>query len=169
MVGYIGLGTSLGDREAWLRFGLRELDRAGVHVSATSSVWETEPVDAPDSGWFLNMTAEISDDRPPLALLDVLLAIESRAGRQRQRANDPRTLDLDLLMLGQMRRSDSRLSLPHPRMWQRRFVLEPLAEIASELRDPLTGRTVAEARSRLRDAGVVRKVGPLAPVRSDLL
>jgi 2-amino-4-hydroxy-6-hydroxymethyldihydropteridine diphosphokinase len=169
MVGYIALGSSLGDREAWLRFGLLGLEAAGVRVTATSSVWETEPVDAPQAGPFLNMTAEISDDRPPFDLLELLLAIESRAGRERRRVNDPRTLDLDLLILGQLRVADPRLSLPHPRMWQRRFVLEPLAEIAPDLLDTTTGRTVAEQRYRLCDGPAVRRVGPLAHVRSVLL
>lgn len=150
MIAYVGLGSNLGDRRAHLRAGLEGLCAAGLRLAAASSVWESEPVDAPGSPWFLNMVAAFETDRRPLEVLDVLLDIERRAGRVRAGRNAPRTLDLDLLLLGDLRWRDERLMLPHPRMWERRFVLEPLGEIAPQLRNPDSGRTVAEECARIR-------------------
>jgi 2-amino-4-hydroxy-6-hydroxymethyldihydropteridine diphosphokinase len=138
--------------------GLRE---AGLGLVALSSVWESEPVDTTAPPWFLNMVAAIDSDRPPLALLEILLAVERRAGRTRSARNAPRTLDLDLLMVGALHCREPRLELPHPRMWERRFVLEPLAEIAPGARHPASGRTIGEACARLGPRPEVRRVGPL--------
>jgi len=160
--GFIGLGTNLGDRYANLDRGLAGLRRAGLSPLATSSVWETEPVDAPGTPWFWNMAVAVRSDLDPWSILDVLLAVERSAGRVRSRRNAARTLDLDLLLLGDRVVSDSRLELPHPRMWERGFVLEPLAEIASAVRNPRTGRTVEKERSRLPEGAAVRILGPLA-------
>lgn len=162
MTGYIGLGTNLGDRRANLRFGVTGLEAAGLELLELSSVWECEPVDTPAPMWFLNMAVKVDANRGPLELLELLLDIERRAGRVRTVCNAPRILDLDLLMLGDLELRGPRLHLPHPRMWQRRFVLEPLAEIAPDLLNPATGRTVAEERQRLRDAAVVNRAGRLA-------
>jgi 2-amino-4-hydroxy-6-hydroxymethyldihydropteridine diphosphokinase len=161
VIGTIGLGSNLGDRWGHLRHGLRGLSRVGARLLAMSSVWESEPVDSPAREWFLNMAVRFDTDRDPLALLDDLLTIEREAGRVRDVPNGPRTLDLDLLTLGELRIRDPRLCLPHPRMWERRFVLEPLAEIAPSLRNPATGRTVVEEAWRLRGRSVVYRVGSL--------
>lgn len=158
---YIGIGTNLGDRWANLRFGLDGLERAGFEVVRVSSVWEAEPVGTDVPLWFLNMAAHVRVQKLPLGVLDSLLRIESAAGRERTEPNGPRTLDLDLLMLEQLSWRDERLELPHPRMWDRRFVLEPLSEIAPELRNPRTGRTVAEETRRARNGSVVLNVGRL--------
>ena len=131
---------------------------------AVSSVWETDPVDAPGPT-FWNMTVKLSTDRAPHELLDLLQEIELRAGRMRTVRNAPRTLDLDILMIDDMVLEAPRLNLPHPRMWSRRFVLEPLAEIAPGLRNPATGRTVVEERRRLDDRYVARNIGTLASRR----
>jgi 2-amino-4-hydroxy-6-hydroxymethyldihydropteridine diphosphokinase len=163
---YVALGSNLGDRRAHLRRALDALERAGEPVRAESSVWETEPVGAPGSPWFLNMVVELDTERSPHELLELLLAIEARAGRRRGRPNAPRTLDLDVLAMGELRLADPRLELPHPRMWQRRFVLEPLAEIAPELRNPRSGRTVDEERRRLADSSRVANLGRLAAARA---
>ena len=115
MIAHVGLGSNLGHRRAHLRSGLEGLLAAGLEPLATSSVWESEPVDTLDPRWFLNMAVALRVKRGPLELLDVLLDIERRAGRVRTARNAPRTLDLDLLLLGSLRWRDERLVLPHPR------------------------------------------------------
>jgi 2-amino-4-hydroxy-6-hydroxymethyldihydropteridine diphosphokinase len=162
MHGYIALGSNLGDRRRHLEAGLAGLREAGFGPVGVSSVWETEPIDAPSKRWFWNMTVKVMTDRAPLEVLDSLMGIEGQAGRERTIRNGPRTLDLDLLMLGDLVVDHDRLNLPHPRMWQRRFVLEPLAEIEPGLVNPDTGLTVAEERDRSIDRSLVRCIGPLA-------
>lgn len=128
---YIALGANLGDRAATLRAALDDLAAEGdVRVVRCSSFHETVPVGGPaDQPTFLNAVAEIETDLPPEALLGRLQQIEQRHGRERSVRNAPRTLDLDLLIFRDERIATERLTVPHPRMWQRPFVLEPLAEI----------------------------------------
>ena len=161
MFGYIALGTNFGDRWGQLRAGLAQMQNRGLELVDRSSVWETEPVDCPAPLWFLNMAVRVRTEASPLELLDLLLDIERGAGRVRVVPNAPRALDLDLLMLDDLQWRDSRLCLPHPRMWERGFVLEPLGEIGPDLRDPATGMTVARARERVRGRRVVRRLGCL--------
>jgi 2-amino-4-hydroxy-6-hydroxymethyldihydropteridine diphosphokinase len=160
---YVGLGSNLGHERANLRAGLDDLVRHGLPLRALSSVWETEPVGTPHPAPFLNMVLGTRTEIAPLELLDLLLETERRAGRVRGERNGPRVLDLDLLLMGDLQLNESRLRIPHPRMWQRRFVLEPLAEIAPDLVNPTTGRTVAEECRRLGPRPRVRRLGPLAP------
>jgi 2-amino-4-hydroxy-6-hydroxymethyldihydropteridine diphosphokinase len=162
MDAYIGLGSNLGDRRAALAGALERLAAAGLPARDTSAVWETEPIDVSPPLWFLNMAARLVTDLSPVDLLDVLLDVERCLGRVRGRPNAPRELDLDLLLMDELRVDHPRLRLPHPRMWQRRFVLEPLAEIAPGLRNPDTGRTVVEERDLLRGGPLVRRIGRLA-------
>jgi 2-amino-4-hydroxy-6-hydroxymethyldihydropteridine diphosphokinase len=170
VIGYLALGSNVGNRRAHLRFALAALRRAGVEPLAISSVWETEPHEGARGRWFLNMAVKVETGRGPRALLALLQAIERRAGRRRRGPpNAPRTLDLDLLLLGDLVLADERLTLPHPRMWRRRFVLEPLVEVGADARNPLTGETVAAERGRLSGGGAVRRVGPLAPARGEPL
>jgi 2-amino-4-hydroxy-6-hydroxymethyldihydropteridine diphosphokinase len=118
---FIGLGSNLGDREAHIRAALRDLEERGdIHVLRCSTLHETEPV---------NAVAQLQTDLAPRELLDRLLTIEQRHGRQRGVANGPRTLDLDLLLYGQRVINEQDLIIPHPRMWERPFVMQPLAEI----------------------------------------
>jgi 2-amino-4-hydroxy-6-hydroxymethyldihydropteridine diphosphokinase len=159
---YIALGTNLGNLGANLHLGLEGLRDLSLSPITQSSVWETEPVASADRRWFWNMVAKLSCRLEPHELLDQLLEVEVRAGRTRGAANAPRTLDLDLLLMGQLCVEDSRLRIPHPRMWQRRFVLEPLAEIAPELCDPETGLTVDQHLRSLADPARVRCLGCLA-------
>lgn len=161
MIGYVALGSNLGDRAGHLRAGLRAIAGAGVAVSAISSVWETEPVGPAGPGLFLNMAARIESERTPEDLLAILLDVERERGRVRRTEHGPRELDCDLLLLGDFVRSGTRLTLPHPRMWGRRFVLAPLAEIAPALVRRETGRTVADELASLDDPHAVRRVGPL--------
>jgi 2-amino-4-hydroxy-6-hydroxymethyldihydropteridine diphosphokinase len=159
---YIALGTNLGELRENLASGLEGLSARDLAPRAVSSVWETEPVDTPWPQWFWNMAVAVRSDRSPHELLETLLEIESERGRRRVSRNAPRTLDLDLLMVGDLRVDSERLILPHPRMWERRFVLEPLAEIAPQLRNPANGRTVEQERLRIREHHQVRRLGDLA-------
>jgi len=153
MLGYVGLGSNVGNREAHLRAGLLDMARGGVSPVAVSSLWETEPMDGAGPGWFLNMVAGVSTKLQPEEILEVLLAAERGRGRERRGPNTPRELDLDLLMLGDLTRATPSLTLPHPRMRSRRFVLAPLAEIAPEFADVLAA---------LDDPHEARRIGKLA-------
>jgi 2-amino-4-hydroxy-6-hydroxymethyldihydropteridine diphosphokinase len=158
---YVGLGSNVGDRWSHLRAGVAGLTVEGLAPLVLSSVWESEPVDCTDPALFLNMVVRVDADRDGPALIEALLSIERDAGRVRGRRNAPRTLDLDLLLLGRQRVRRPGLCLPHPRMWRRRFVLEPLAEIAPDFRDPASGRSVAEQLERLSGGPAVARVGRL--------
>jgi 3-oxoacyl-[acyl-carrier protein] reductase len=160
---YIGLGSNLGDRRAALDRALAELrSRAGVAVVRTSSVYETAPVGGPPGqGPYLNAVAELRTDLAPADLLRTLLDVETGLGRVRTEKDGPRTIDLDLLLYGDAVSDDPGLTLPHPRMHQRLFVLQPLAEIAPGAVHPVLRRTVADL---LADLLGVRPAGP-APGR----
>ena len=162
MIGYIALGSNLGKREDNLRAGLAGLMARRVRILALSSVWETEPVGSPGSPWFLNLVARVSSERRPQSLLDLLLEVEGEVGRVRTVPNAPRVLDLDLLLLGDRDYNERELVLPHPRMWCRRFVLAPLSEIAPDLRNPVTGRTVIDELAALPASPEVRRLRALA-------
>ncbi|MCV2420851.1 2-amino-4-hydroxy-6-hydroxymethyldihydropteridine diphosphokinase [Paucibacter sp. DJ2R-2] len=131
---FVGLGANLGgDLAATLRLALRDLRAlSGCELVAVSSAYRSAPVDAggPD---YLNAVAELRTCMEPLELLDALQAIEQAHGRERPYVNAPRTLDLDLLLYGQDQLSEARLSVPHPRLHQRAFVLKPLLELAPDL------------------------------------
>jgi 2-amino-4-hydroxy-6-hydroxymethyldihydropteridine diphosphokinase len=160
--GFLAAGSNLGDREGNLRAGLEGLAGHRIRLLEVSSLWETEPVGGAGPGWFLNLCASIETPLTPHDLLSALLRLEEEAGRVRAARNAPRTLDLDLLTLDDLTIATPELTLPHPRMWQRGFVLAPLAEIAPALRNPATGRTVAEELATLPDRSVVRRLGPIA-------
>ena len=160
---YIGLGGNLGDRRAYLDRALAELrGRPGVEVVRVSSVCETAPVGGPPGqGPYLNAVAELRTDLQPDALLRTLLEVEHGLGRVRTEKDGPRTLDLDLLLYADVVSDDPALTLPHPRLHERLFVLRPLAEIAPGLVHPVLRRTAAEL---LGDLLGVRPTGP-APGR----
>lgn len=127
---FVALGANLGDAEQALRGAFKALDEVpGVRVVRASSLYRTAPIQStgPD---YVNAVAEVSTTLTAPALLDALQAIEIGAGRERPYRNAPRTLDLDLLLFGEARIDSPRLTVPHPRMWQRAFVLVPLAEMA---------------------------------------
>lgn len=137
-VGYLGLGSNVGDRESHLRAAVELLRERGVQVEAVSSTYETEPVgevlDQPD---FLNAAIRIRTDLEPEELLDVCKEVESARGRALDAPrHSPRPLDVDLLLLGDVELSTERLTLPHPEATSRRFVLAPLLELDSELALP---------------------------------
>jgi 2-amino-4-hydroxy-6-hydroxymethyldihydropteridine diphosphokinase len=152
---YIALGSNLGDRRGMLDQALQLLrEHPQVRATQVSSYHETEPVGGPPGqSPYLNAAAELQTDLPPRDLLRLLLDIESRLGRVRQERFGPRTIDLDLLLYGNATSDDEKLTLPHPRMHERLFVLRPLAEIAPRARHPRLGLTVRELLDRQSPSG----------------
>lgn len=133
VIAYIGLGANLGDPRAAVVAAMDALDaQAGITVSKRSSLYGSAPVDAGGDD-YVNAVAQIETRLASHAVLAALQAIEQEAGRLRSYRNAPRTLDLDLLLYGQQTLNDESLLVPHPRMWQRAFVLKPLAELTPEL------------------------------------
>ena len=138
---YVALGANLGDPRATVTAALAALaDIPTTTVAACSSLYQTAPVGLKHQPDFINAVAAIDTGLAPLALLEALFALEARFGRSRSIRNAARTLDLDLLLHGETRLDEPRLTLPHPRMHQRAFVLAPLAEIAPECQIPGQGR-----------------------------
>ena len=148
---YLGLGSNLGDRRSLLDAALAALRaHPRIRVTAVSSYIETEPVGGPPGqGRFLNATAQIETDLAPPALLSELKRIERNLGRREWTRWGPREIDLDILLFGNQMLRTKDLTIPHPRMRERRFVLEPLAEIAPDAVDPSGGLTIRELLRRL--------------------
>jgi len=161
-IGYLGLGSNVGDREEHLRAAIRMLRERGVEVEAISSAYETEPVgevlDQPD---FLNAAVRIRTDLEPDALLDLCKEVEAEHGRAFDAPrHSPRPLDLDLLLLGELELSTDHLTLPHPEVTSRRFVLAPLLELDPELALP-DGTHLADSLAALGPCQRAERVGPL--------
>ena len=141
---WLGLGSNLGDRAANLRAALEQLQEPRLRLMRTSSVRETAAVGGPPQPAYLNQVAEFSSDMFPLQLLRHCLSVERQLGRRRHGAKTPRTIDIDVLLIAAIRMATRELIVPHPRYCQRRFVLEPLAELAPDLRDPINGVSVLQ-------------------------
>jgi 2-amino-4-hydroxy-6-hydroxymethyldihydropteridine diphosphokinase len=140
---YLSLGSNLGDRESNLRTAIEKLGQLGT-VLAVSSFYETEPVDFAAQPWFLNCAVALRTELMPKLFLSKMLAIEQQMGRRRNLPKGPRTIDIDILLFGNSIIRAPQLDVPHPAMHQRRFVLEPLAEIAPDVRHPIFKRSVRE-------------------------
>jgi len=156
------MGSNLGDRAGNLLLGVRGMAAANLRVLRLSSVYETEPAGVEEEQpAYLNMVAELGAPLPvPEELLRLLLEIEHASGRQRVRPLAPRTLDLDLLLYGDESRKTAALTLPHPRLHQRRFVLAPLAELVARARHPLLGQTFAQLLDATAERPSVRPWTP---------
>jgi 2-amino-4-hydroxy-6-hydroxymethyldihydropteridine diphosphokinase len=141
---YLSLGSNMGNRERNLRAALERFAAAELEVLRVSPIYETEPVDLAEQGWFLNLVVEGRTDLFPRQLLARTQRIERALGRVRTVPKGPRTIDIDILLYGNAVVRGATLEIPHPRMGVRRFVLVPLADLAPDLRHPVTHRTVRE-------------------------
>jgi len=158
---YVALGSNMGDRAGNLLLALRGMMEAAMCVCWVSSIYETEPLSEIEQPPFLNMVAEVGNPLPaPEQVMARLLRIEFLLGRTRDRKDGPRTIDLDLLLYGDLERDTEFLMLPHPRLHQRRFVLEPLVEVAPHLVHPTLNCTAAELLEKVEDKSAVRRWVP---------
>jgi len=156
---YLGLGSNLGDREANIAEALRRLGEK-VHIETMSSLYETEPVGVREQPWFLNAVCEGDTGLSPFELLSFVKGIERSMGRKPSVRWGPRLIDIDILFYDELVHHDEELTIPHPRIQERRFVLVPLAEIAPGLVHPVLGLSVKQMLERLSDSSKVRLWGP---------
>lgn len=156
---YVGLGSNLGNRAAYLLLAVRGMLDAGLDVIRLSSIYETEPVDNEDQAPFLNMVAELRGSTlpGPDQMLARLLRIEYALGRTRDVSKGPRTIDLDLLIFKDYQSDTDFLTLPHPRLPARRFVLVPLAELVPALIHPVLGKSISNLLAQTTDRATVTR------------
>jgi 2-amino-4-hydroxy-6-hydroxymethyldihydropteridine diphosphokinase len=158
MTAYLSLGSNIGDRVANIRACIARLISVG-QVSKVSSFYETEPMELREQPWFVNCVVEFETQLSPEGLLSAIQRIEAELGRTREVPKGPRTIDIDILLLGSVVVEESHLQIPHPAMHKRRFVLEPLTEIAPEALHPVLKRTARELRKHLSaEGGTVRRL-----------
>jgi len=158
---YVGLGSNMGDRAGNLMLAVRGMMEASMCVTRLSSVYETEPISEVVQPRFLNMVAEIGSPLPaPQQMMARLLRIEFALGRIRDVKDGPRTIDLDLLMYGDIKSDTEFLRLPHPCLHQRKFVLQPLVEIAPRLIHPTLKLSAADLLESVEDNSEVRRWVP---------
>jgi 2-amino-4-hydroxy-6-hydroxymethyldihydropteridine diphosphokinase len=154
---YLSLGSNLGDRPANLRAAVESLRKLGA-VSAVSSLYETEPLGFTDQPWFLNCAVILQTQLSPEHLLTEILDIERGLGRVRAEPKGPRTIDIDILLFGDRQIDSENLSIPHPALQARRFVLEPLAEIAPHAVHPILRKTISQLKSELAPGQLVNRI-----------
>jgi 2-amino-4-hydroxy-6-hydroxymethyldihydropteridine diphosphokinase len=157
MMGYLSLGSNIGERGLNLREAVRRLAAAG-RIVAVSAFYETEPVEFTEQSWFLNCVVAIETSQSTFDLMKMVLEIEREMGRVRDKKKGPRTIDIDILLFGDSIIDSPELTIPHPAMHQRRFVLEPLSEIAPGARHPVLKKTISELLKELPTGQIVRKV-----------
>ncbi len=159
MTYYLGLGSNLGDTNRNLAGARRRLERAGVEIVRASSVYLTEPVDEPDQPWFRNQVLKIRTRLGPQELLDLAKSIERAMKRIPMAPKGPRTIDIDILLAGETIISTPGLTIPHPRLAGRNFVLVPLREIAPGAVHPVLRKTVRELSRSCPDRSTVLRDG----------
>ena len=157
---FLAMGSNLGDREQQLRRGIQLLEESNVMVARCASLYSTEPKEVEDQPWFLNTAIEVRTTLGPQDLLEQCLAIERAAGRVRDRSKGPRHLDLDIILYKNEILETPTLTIPHPRYRDRRFVLQPLAEIAGDYADPVCALTIQQLLDLCPDAAKVEIYGP---------
>ena len=157
---FLSAGSNLGDRKEHILVGLRALEEAGVQRTRVSSFFETEPVGNMDQPWFLNVALEATTSLAPQELLRRCQQIERSRGRIRTFQGAPRTLDLDILLYGDLILELPHLKIPHPRMAERRFVLEPLAEIAAQIVHPVLNKSILFLLQSCPDPSIVQPYSP---------
>jgi 2-amino-4-hydroxy-6-hydroxymethyldihydropteridine diphosphokinase len=157
---YLSLGSNVGDRAASLNAAIYRMGRLGK-VVAVSAFYETEPVELTAQPWFLNCTVALDTEKMPRQLLAAMLDIEKKMGRRRVQKKGPRALDIDIVLFGDSIVEAKGLTIPHPAMHQRRFVLEPLVEIAPDVRHPVFKRTMRELRDALPPGQTVKRAPDL--------
>ena len=160
MIAYLALGSNLGDRRSWLASAVDSLSRRGIQIVRSASIYLTEPQEVVDQPWFLNTVVEANTLLSPEQLLETCLDVEEENSRTRTEVKESRTLDIDIIFYGDRIVRKPGLSIPHPAFRQRRFVLEPLAEIAPDFVDPITGYTVRQLLKDVYDSGEIRLFGP---------
>jgi 2-amino-4-hydroxy-6-hydroxymethyldihydropteridine diphosphokinase len=154
---YLSLGSNIGDREAQLREAAGRLAALG-RVTALSSFYETEPVEFTEQAWFLNCAVALETARTPPELMAEILHIEEQMGRRRVQKKGPRSIDIDILLFNNEVIDSKELTIPHPAMQLRRFVLEPLAEIAPDVVHPVLEKTIRELLDLLPEGQVTRRI-----------
>ena len=154
---FLSLGSNVGDREANLRDAQKRLGAVG-RVTAVSSFYETEPVEFTEQPWFLNCAVALETAQTPQQLMTSILNIEEAMGRRRVQKKGPRSIDIDILLFGDAVLDSPEVTIPHPAMHERRFVLEPLAEIAPEVRHGVLDQTILELRDALPFGQTLRKL-----------
>jgi len=146
----------VGDREANLRAAIEKLAAPDLRILHVSPIYETEPVDFTEQPWFLNCAAAVETNKTPQQVLAGIIALEEEMGRRRMQKKGPRAIDVDILLFEDAVVDSPELSIPHPAMQERRFVLEPLGEIAPDAVHPVLKKTIRELRDGLPAGQVVR-------------
>jgi 2-amino-4-hydroxy-6-hydroxymethyldihydropteridine diphosphokinase len=154
---YLSLGSNMGDRALNLQAAIERIGALG-EVTAKSSLYETEPVEVTGHPWYLNCAVALKTSKMPKQLIKSLLAIEQDMGRRRSGEKTPRKIDIDILLFGSSVIDTKDITVPHPEMHRRRFVLEPLAEIAPDLRHPVFRNTIRELLAALPAGQAVKKL-----------
>jgi 2-amino-4-hydroxy-6-hydroxymethyldihydropteridine diphosphokinase len=162
---YLSLGSNLKEKTRNLARARRLLERSGVRIVRSSSLYHTQPVGKSDQPWFINQVIEIATALRPQGLLRLLKSIERKLGRRPSPVNGPRLIDLDILLAGDLVMKGKTLIIPHPRLRQRNFVLVPLEEIAPDAVHPVVKKTVLDLCRSSEDPAVVRRLRPRRSAR----